>query len=116
MTELRTGKRFPLQLPIRVDGQEPGSVHTGETHDLSASGAFLSLDADLEVGSGVDFEITIPAATIGAVQDVVVRCHGRVVRSGGEGTEETAKNTTGVACVIDTYEFIRAKEDSGTQE
>lgn len=116
MIEFRTGKRFPLQLPIRVEGLEPGSVHSGETQNLSASGAYLSLDADLQVGSDVDFEMTIPAAAIGAATDVVVRCRGRVVRSGSETPEGDALNKTGVACVIDTYEFIRSKEDSGNRE
>ncbi len=115
MTDLRTGKRFPLQLPIRLEGDEPGSVHSGKTHDLSASGAYLSLDADLEVGSEVEFEMTIPAASIGAAQDVVVRCHGRVVRS-GDDAESAPDHRPGIACVIDTYEFLRAKEDSGNQE
>jgi len=113
--ELRTGKRFPLQLPIRIEGQSPESALVGKTENLSASGAFISLGTELEIGSDVEFEMTIPAASIGAAQNVVVRCHGRVVRTGAEtDSTQEAQPKSGVACVIESYEFIRAVQESGT--
>lgn len=110
----RTGKRFPLQLPIRLEGKGMTSPSLGETQNVSAAGAFLTLGADVEIGSNVDFEIVIPADAIGAAQDVMVRCKGRVVRSETGVDETNSEHQTGVACVIDSYEFIRSEEKPGT--
>ncbi len=101
MDEARTGKRFPLHLPIRLEGSTPGSKPVGSTDNLSAAGAYLVLDRGFDEGSLVNFEITIPASAIGTAEDVTVRCQGRVVRSDPKGNEN------GVACVIETYEFVR---------
>ncbi len=104
MSEVRTGKRFEVHLPIKVTTPETAESHEGETDNLSAAGVFLSLDSSLEVGSAVEFDITMPAAVIGSEKDVRIHCNGRVVRS--EGPKSGGKNS-GVACVIDRYEFIR---------
>jgi len=104
VSEVRTGKRFDVHLPIKISGPEGVEVQVGETDNLSAAGVFLSLDSSLEVGSQVEFDITMPASVIGAEKDVRIHCHGRVIRS--EGPKEGSKNS-GVACVIDKYEFIR---------
>ncbi len=67
-------------------------------------------DADFEVGTKVEFDITLPAAMIGANKDVEVRCQGRVVRANEEtGKKKKPANKGGVACVIDNYEFIRKR-------
>lgn len=107
MADSRTGQRFPLNLPIRFADQAHGICVTGCTDDVSAAGVHLSLDAEVDVGSEVDFEMTIPAETIGAPQDVLLRCHGRVVRS---NEDEERQQKAGLACVIDTYEFVRAAD------
>jgi hypothetical protein len=65
---------------------------------------YLSLDSSLEVGSSVEFDITMPAAVIGSDKDVRIHCQGRVVRN--DNPKQGTKNS-GVACVIDRYEFIR---------
>jgi hypothetical protein len=86
------------------------SVKKGTTSDLSAAGVFIMADADFEVGTKVEFDITLPAAMIGANKDVEVRCQGRVVRATEEpGKKKKAANKGGVACVIDNYEFIRKR-------
>ena len=103
MSEVRTGKRFDVHLPIKISG-EGVQTHEGQTDNLSAAGVFLSLDQSLEVGSQVEFDITMPASVIGAEKDVRIHCQGRVIRS--EGPKDGATNS-GVACVIDKYEFIR---------
>ena len=105
MSEARTGKRFPLHLPIKIHREDTaGDTHTGMTGDLSAAGVYIRADAAMEVGSPVEFEITLPPEMTGGQENVTIQCKGRVVRSdetggGGEGR--------GVACVIDTYEFVR---------
>lgn len=107
MSEARTGKRFPLELPIKIHRAEESSEHTGVTGNLSAAGVYIRADdPTLEVGSNVEFEIALPPEMTGAEEDVVIQCRGRVVR-----TDETAgsKSTQarGVACVIDSYDFVR---------
>ena len=103
MSEVRTGKRFEVHLPVKVSTDSSES-HEGQTDNLSAAGVYLSLDSSLEVGSSVEFDITMPAAVIGSEKDVRIHCHGRVVRN---ETPKQGDKTSGVACVIDRYEFIR---------
>ena len=98
VSEARTGKRFPLELPIKIQGLEQGSV----TGNMSAAGVYIRGNAALEVGSNVEFEIALPPELTGGNENVMVHCRGRVVRKDGGGEE-----AQGVACVIDTYDFIR---------
>ncbi len=104
MPEARTGKRFPLELPIKVHKEGTGGDSKGTTGNLSAAGVYIRADASLEVGSPVEFEITLPPDVTGGQENVVIQCKGRVVRTDPTGTSEDGK---GVACVIDSYEFVR---------
>ncbi len=105
MDESRTGKRFPVNLPIRLEGDET-KTPVGSTDNMSAAGVYLVLDRSFDPGSTVRFEMTIPAEAIGAPQDMTVRCLGRVLRSDPKGPKQN-----GVACVIDSYEFVREPEE-----
>ncbi len=105
MDEARTGKRFPVNLPIRMEGSESTSDPVGSTDNISAAGVYLVLDRSMDPGSTIKFEMTIPADAIGAPQDMTVRCQGRVLRSDPRGPRQN-----GVACVIDQYEFVRPGE------
>jgi PilZ domain len=98
VSEARTGKRFPLELPIKIQGLDQGSV----TGNMSAAGVYIRGNAALEIGSSVEFEIALPPELTGGNENVIVQCRGRVVRKDGGGDE-----TQGVACVIDTYDFVR---------
>ena len=104
VSEARTGKRFPLELPIKIHKAEEGGQHSGVTGNLSAAGVYIRADASLEVGSPVEFEITLPPDVTGGQENVVIQCKGRVVRTDPTGASEDGK---GVACVIDSYEFVR---------
>ena len=109
MADTRTGKRFPLTLATTIRGGKK-IAKKGTTADLSSAGVFILADADFEVGTKVEFDITLPAAMIGANKDVEVRCQGRVVRANEEtGKKKKPANKGGVACVIDNYEFIRKR-------
>jgi hypothetical protein len=101
--EARTGKRFPLELPIKIHKGESGDAK-GVTGNLSAAGVYIRADASMEIGSPVEFEITLPPEMTGGQENVTIQCKGRVVRADetGEGGEGR-----GVACVIDSYEFVR---------
>jgi hypothetical protein len=108
VTEARTGKRFPLHLPIKIHREDTaGDSHSGMTGDLSAAGVYIRADASLEVGSPVEFEITLPPEVTGGKDDVVIQCRGRVVRTDEPNASTEPGENRGVACVIDSYEFVR---------
>jgi hypothetical protein len=102
--EARTGKRFPLELPIKLHSENKSGDAAGTTGNLSAAGVYIRADASLEVGSPVEFEITLPPDVTGGQENVMIACKGRVVRTDPTGASEEGR---GVACVIDSYEFVR---------
>jgi PilZ domain-containing protein len=111
--EARTGKRFPLELPIKIHGK--GGDDSATTGNMSAAGVYIMADLDLAIGSNIEFDITLPAKVLGTPGDVEVHCTGRVVRKDASGASAGAnsnsskkkKSKSGVACVIDQYKFIR---------
>ena len=74
---------------------------------MSVSGAYITAAAPFEVGSKVKFQIAVPGDLIGAKQDVDIECEGRVVRV--DKSKGKASGSDGVACVIDSYKFVRAR-------
>ena len=110
MSEARTGKRFPLELPIKIHRQ--GGDDSATTADMSAAGVYIMADTDLPVGSPIEFDITLPATVLGTPADVEVRCTGRVVRKESGAEAGKKKKKSGVACVIDQYQFIRKGKGS----
>ena len=48
VSDARTGKRFPLELPIKIHKSEEGGEHSGVTGNLSAAGVYIKSDAALE--------------------------------------------------------------------
>ena len=106
VSDARTGKRFPLELPIKIHKAEQGGDTSGVTGNLSAAGVYIKSGAALEIGSSVEFEITLPPEVTGAKENVVVQCRGRVVRT-DEATGKAGGDERGVACVIDSYDFVR---------
>lgn len=105
MAESRTGKRFPLELPIRIHEADSAEETEGVTGNVSSAGVYVRANAPWRVGSPVEFEITLPAEAAAAERDVQIRCRGRVVRV--DKTVVDANGKCGVACVIDKYEFVR---------
>jgi hypothetical protein len=107
VSDARTGKRFPLELPIKIHKQDAGGESSGVTGNLSAAGVYIRADAALDVGSPVEFEIALPPEMTGAKENVVIQCRGRVVRTDEPATGGKSADARGVACVIDSYEFVR---------
>jgi len=107
VTEARTGKRFPLHLPIKIHTEDSSAGASGMTGNLSAAGVYIRADASLEVGSPVEFEISLPPEVTGGKEDVVIQCRGRVVRTDEPPAGAAPGDSRGVACVIDSYEFVR---------
>jgi len=98
-TDVQSAARFPVKLPVAV--KSGADVCSAETQNISANGVLFEVDADMPVGSPVDFTISLPADVVGAPEDVRVDCRGRVVRSFEDGGRR------GVGVVIDEYRFER---------
>lgn len=107
MPEARTGKRFPVELPIRYRQKKTGEGKEATTADVSAAGVYIQGNTDLAVGSSIEFDITLPAKVLGTPNDVEVHCSGRVVRRESNTQNGKGRKKNGVACVIDQYKFIR---------
>jgi len=106
---VQAAPRFPIKLPVALKSagngsdaaSSEGAGKTIETENISANGVLFRMDADVPVGSAVDFTISLPADVVGAEVDVQVDCRGRVVRSFEDGDRR------GVGVVIDEYRFER---------
>ena len=98
-TDMQSAARFPVKLPIALKSET--GVCSAETQNVSANGVLFEVDADMPVGSPVDFTISLPADVVGSDADVRVDCRGRVVRSFADGGRR------GVGVVIDEYRFER---------
>jgi PilZ domain len=111
--DVQGAPRFPIKLPVALKSTLPASqsavagqagqvaAKTIETENISANGVLFRMDADVPVGSAVDFTLSLPADVVGADADVQVDCRGRVVRSFEDGGRR------GVGVVIDEYRFER---------
>ncbi len=96
---MRSAVRFPLELPVAVHAHRERFEAT--TKDISAGGVLFTMDSVVDVGSVIEFSISMPAQIIGAEQDILVKCVGRVVRCSPDGDK------CAVAAVIDEYKFAR---------
>ncbi len=102
MSDSRTGRRFPLSLPVKIKHASSARSHAATTDNLSAAGVFISTNLPFRKGAKLNFQITLPAPFIGAANNVEVNCAGRVVRV----DEKSRGKRRGVACVIDRYQFV----------
>jgi hypothetical protein len=107
--DVQGAPRFPIKLPVALKSTSAAAGVGGagvagktiETENISANGVLFRMDADVPVGSAVDFTLSLPADVVGAEADVQVDCRGRVVRSFEDGGRR------GVGVVIDEYRFER---------
>jgi PilZ domain len=98
--EKRATRRFSLDLPISVKFLENERRDlAGHTRDVSSRGVFMFLDAELTVGSAIEFVMTLPPE-ITLSDPIRVRCTGKVLRIDKAGQEQ------GVAVAIDKYDFV----------
>ena len=99
--ERRVARRFTMSLPLRVLAHEPRSSELRtRTRDVSYQGLYFLSDAQFEVGSEIEFILTLPQQ-VAQTGDVDIRCRGEIVR-----VESTSNGQTGVAAKIDRYEFM----------
>jgi PilZ domain len=99
----REARRFTMSLPMRVLPLEAhGRELSANTRDVSYRGLYFLADAKFEMGSEIDFVITLPEQ-ITRSGDVNIHCHGQIVR-----VEPTENGRVGIAAKIARYEFMPA--------
>ncbi len=94
---VRAAVRFPLRLEVVL--RTADREYPGITEDVSANGLLFAANELPPVGTEVRFELTMPAAVMGGVNDVLLHCLGRIVRHQRIADKEMA------AAVIDEYSF-----------
>jgi hypothetical protein len=96
--EVRCAVRFPLALPVVVSAGK--REYSAQTSNVSASGVLFEMNSPLRVGEGIDFSLRMPGSVLGTPNDVLVHCHGRVVRC------SMSQSQSQVAATIDDYQFV----------
>lgn len=99
----REARRFNMTLPIRLllQNSQPQEL-PAQTRDVSYRGLYFLANAEFQLGSPIDFVITLPQQVTKAT-DVNIRCHGQVVR-----IEPSNNGHVGIAAKIERYEFLHA--------
>ena len=101
--ERREARRFTMSLPMRVLPREvKGRELDAHTRDVSYRGLYFLADAKFEIGSEIEFVITLPQQVTQS-GNVNIRCLGQVVR-----IEPTENGRVGIAAKIARYEFMPA--------
>jgi hypothetical protein len=99
----REARRFTMSLPMRVLPREAkGHELDAQTRDVSYRGLYFLADANFDVGSEIEFVITLPQQVTQS-GDVNIRCLGEIVR-----IEPTENGRVGIAAKIARYEFMPA--------
>ena len=95
---MRTAVRFPMELPLRIVTAH--GVLEAVTENISANGILFTGEELPRVDSRIEFTIKMPAEVMGARDDVLIQCIGRVIRHQQNGGRRQA------AAMIDEY-FLR---------
>ena len=78
--EKRQAQRFPTAYPVAVkrDGSYEAKA-SSVTRDMSSIGLYFEFNSSMEVGSQVEFVVTLSEAVIGG-KSLLFSCRGTVVR------------------------------------
>ena len=99
----REARRFTMSLPMRVLPLEGRDKELSvQTRDVSYRGLYFLADAKFDIGTEIDFVITLPEQ-ITQSGDVHIRCQGQIVR-----VEPAENGQLGIAAKIARYEFLPA--------
>ena len=99
----REARRFTMNLPMRVLPREAREGElTAHTRDVSYRGLYFLSEARFDIGSEIEFVITLPQHVTRS-GDVNIRCQGQIVR-----VEPTDNGRLGIAAKIERYEFLAA--------
>ncbi len=100
--EQRRSQRFQLTLPLTLIRSGRGDVSkVGETRNLSSTGVYFVVGDLMELGSLLEFIVTLPEE-VSLAGPVRLLCKGKVVR-----VEQKEEALVGVAATIERYEFMR---------
>lgn len=92
-----------MSLPMRVlAGAAKDQELNAHTRDVSYRGLYFLAESKFEIGSEIDFVITLPQQVTQS-GDVNIRCQGQIVR-----VEPTDNGRVGIAAKIARYEFMPA--------
>jgi hypothetical protein len=83
--ERRAAIRFLLRAPVIIrwaDASGAKREDIGHTRDISTTGAFLTCNTPLPVGTKVSLDIHLPALERNALERVQLRSKGKVIRLG----------------------------------
>jgi PilZ domain len=102
-SERRVARRFTMSLPLRVLPRESrGHELRTQTRDVSYQGLYFLAEAQFEVGTEIEFVLTLPKLPT-QTGEVDIRCRGQIVR-----VESAVDGNVGVAAKIERYEFLPA--------
>jgi hypothetical protein len=104
--EQRRTRRFKLQLPLSIVrfGAERVTF-AGLTKNISSSGVLFTLDSEPDLGSAIEYVITL---NHDGPQAVNLRCVGKILRS--ERVREAVFEhppAYQIAATLERYEFVR---------
>ena len=104
--EQRRTRRFKLQLPLSITRAGAERVtFAGYTKNISSSGVLFTLEREPDLGSPIEYVITL---NHDGPQSVNLRCVGKVLRS--EKVREAlleAPPAFQIAATLERYEFVR---------
>jgi hypothetical protein len=103
--EQRRSQRFQLTMPMTLLRGSRGDINKiGETRNVSSSGVYFVVAEAIELGTLVEFLITLPeeVTAVAAAKPVRLLCKGKITR-----VERQEDALVGVAATIERYEFLR---------
>jgi hypothetical protein len=107
----RRSTRFPLEFPALLRWQTGRLIHTvrANTKNISRSGLYIFMRKDQDPSSRVEFEVELPPSATGE-PGALLRGKGHLIRR-----EDLGNQVSGVAAVIERYEFITTSAPAGNQ-
>ena len=105
VNDKRRAQRFPITLPINLKVEKLGGeeIEVIQTRDVSSGGIYFEYESHLEVGTLLEFVLTLPGEFTKG-NSVRIRCMGKVVRVDKTSEQD---NHVGIAATIERYEFVR---------
>lgn len=101
--ERRSGQRFDFHLAVSIRVCKTGAEGSAFTQNISARGAFLYSEMQLEEGEAVVLELMMPSE-ITLAENMQVRCRGKALRV------SRAQNRSAIAVFLEGYEFLSDKD------
>jgi hypothetical protein len=107
VADQRKSKRFELRLPFELVREGSQAMRElSETMNMSSVGVLFTSNVELEVGSAIEYIITLQSKA-GGKESVRLHCMGKVVRREQEELVEEAPELLTVAATLERYEFVR---------